>query len=188
MRQALARRVPDVVLLDLNLPGEDGLSLARYLREHHDVGIIMVTAAGEVVDRIVGLEVGADDYLAKPFDPRELRARLKSVLRRVRRAAARPAARGRRHGRQARCRSGRFACSTWMTHQLFDARRRRRSRSPSMEFDLLRVFTEHPNQVLSRDRLLTLTRNREWEPFDRTSTSASRGCAGRSRPIPKRRD
>src|SRR5512139_109766 len=91
MRAALAHRVPDVVLLDLNLPGEDGLTLARYLREHHDVGIIMVTAAGEVVDRIVGLEVGADDYVAKPFDPRELRARLKSVLRRVRGAAA-PAA------------------------------------------------------------------------------------------------
>ena len=83
MRTALQQRVPDVVLLDLNLPGEDGLSLARYLREHHDVGIIMVTAAGETIDRIVGLEVGADDYVTKPFDPRELRARLKSVLRRV---------------------------------------------------------------------------------------------------------
>src|SRR5580765_1643638 len=67
MRAALARRVPDVVLLDLNLPGEDGLTLARYLREHYELGIIMVTAAGEVVDRIVGLEVGADDYVAKPF-------------------------------------------------------------------------------------------------------------------------
>ena len=83
MRTALAARVPDVVLLDVNLGGEDGLSLARYLREHHDLGIIMVTAAGDVVDRVVGLEVGADDYIAKPFDPRELLARLKSLLRRV---------------------------------------------------------------------------------------------------------
>jgi two-component system phosphate regulon response regulator OmpR len=76
MRAALAVAAPDVVLLDLKLPGEDGLALARWLRAEHDVGIIMVTAAGEVVDRVVGLEVGADDYLAKPFDPRELRARL----------------------------------------------------------------------------------------------------------------
>ena len=80
-------RVPDVVLLDVGLPGEDGLSLARYLRERHPVGIIMVTAADGVVDRVVGLEMGADDYVAKPFDPRELRARLKSVLRRVREGA-----------------------------------------------------------------------------------------------------
>lgn len=97
MRQALARRIPDVVLLDLNLGGEDGLSLARYLREHHDVGIIMVTAASDVVDRIVGLEVGADDYVAKPFDPRELRARLKSVLRRVRGGEGKPSRGGAGH-------------------------------------------------------------------------------------------
>src|SRR5512147_1472189 len=98
MRKAFAAAVPDVVLLDLNLPGEDGLSLARWLRAEHDVAIIMVTAAGEVVDRVIGLEVGADDYLAKPFDPRELRARLKSVLRRARGSAkaAKPSAGGRR--------------------------------------------------------------------------------------------
>src|SRR5918993_2396981 len=83
MRKALAARVPDVVLLDVRLGREDGLTLARFLREHYDVGIIMVTAAGDVVDRVVGLEVGADDYVAKPFDPRELLARIKSVLRRM---------------------------------------------------------------------------------------------------------
>jgi DNA-binding response OmpR family regulator len=83
-RKALAEHQPDVVLLDVGLPGEDGLSLARHVREHHDVGIIMVSGAGETVDRIIGLEIGADDYLAKPFDPRELHARLKSVLRRYR--------------------------------------------------------------------------------------------------------
>src|SRR6476661_5991561 len=83
MREAVERELPDVVLLDIRLPGEDGLTLARYLRERHDVGIIMVTGAGDVVDRVAGLEVGADDYIAKPFDPRELRARLKSVLRRL---------------------------------------------------------------------------------------------------------
>ena len=83
MRAEIERASPAVVLLDIGLPGEDGLTLARYLRERHDVGIIMVTGAGDVVDRVVGLEVGADDYIAKPFDPRELRARLKSVLRRL---------------------------------------------------------------------------------------------------------
>src|SRR4029453_7369947 len=91
MRSALERRVPDIVLLDVGLPGEDGLSLARYLRARHSVGIIMVTAADGVVDRVVGLEIGADDYVAKPFDPRELRARLKSVLRRVRARMGGPA-------------------------------------------------------------------------------------------------
>ena len=107
MRAAFAQAAPPdrLVLLDLNLPGEDGLSLTRWLRAHHDVGIIMVTGAGEVVDRVVGLEVGADDYLAKPFDPRELRARLKSVLRRTR---GKPAAAG--HGRRSGSRSA-AACS-----------------------------------------------------------------------------
>jgi DNA-binding response OmpR family regulator len=165
MRQALARRVPDVVLLDLNLGGEDGLSLARYLREHHDVGIIMVTAASDVVDRIVGLEVGADDYVSKPFDPRELRARLKSVLRRLRGAADRTPGAGEGTGGK-RARVGRFALDL-EGRRLLDTDGKEVVLT-SMEFDLLRVFTEHPNQVLSRDRLLTLTRNREWEPFDRS--------------------
>ena len=94
MRECIERELPDVVLLDIRLPGEDGLTLARYLRERYDVGIIMVTASGDVVDRVVGLEVGADDYIAKPFDPRELLARLKSVLRRMQARAARPSRRG----------------------------------------------------------------------------------------------
>src|SRR3954464_12447804 len=83
MRGEIERKLPDIVLLDVRLPGEDGLTLARYLRERYDVGIIMVTGAGDVVDRGVGLEVGADDYVTKPFDPRELLARVKSVLRRL---------------------------------------------------------------------------------------------------------
>ncbi len=167
MRTALRRRVPDVVLLDLNLPGEDGLTLARYLRQHHDVGIIMVTAAGEVVDRIVGLEVGADDYVAKPFDPRELRARLKSVLRRVQARSAQPQS-GAAPAPSASKRLPVGRCLLDLdTHQLFTGAGEEIPIT-SMEFDLLRVFAEHPNQVLSRDRLLTLTRNREWEPFDRS--------------------
>ena len=105
MRESIERELPDVVLLDIRLPGEDGLALARYLREHYDVGIIMVTASGDVVDRVVGLEVGADDYIAKPFDPRELLARVKSVLRRLQAKpaaqAAAPAARATAHSRSA---------------------------------------------------------------------------------------
>jgi two-component system phosphate regulon response regulator OmpR len=166
MRRALAVRVPEVVLLDVNLGGEDGLSLARYLREHHDLGIIMVTAAGDVVDRVVGLEVGADDYVAKPFDPRELLARLKSLLRRL---AGR--AQGGKPERGARAQARAVEVGSCMldlsAHRLLDARGAEIALT-SMEFDLLRVFTEHPNQVLSRDQLLTHTRNRAWEPFDRS--------------------
>lgn len=171
MRAALARAEPDIVLLDLRLPGEDGLALARYLREHYTVGIVMVTAAGEVVDRIVGLEMGADDYLAKPFEPRELLARIKGVLRRVQAArsgvpapAAAPAG-----GQSAQ--GGRMSvgpCHLDLhSHRLFDGAGQELPLT-AMEFELLRVFVDCPNQVLSRDRLLTLTRNREWEPFDRS--------------------
>ncbi|MFO1317849.1 MAG: response regulator [Burkholderiales bacterium] len=162
MRAELARAVPDVVLLDLNLRGENGLALARWLRERHRVGIIMVTAAGDVVDRIVGLEVGADDYVAKPFDPRELMARVRSVIRRVRSAGAADAApapgaripfAGGALDLDGRRMFGTDGAEVTLT---------------SMEFDLLRAFAEHPNKVLSRDTLLTLTRHREWEPFDRS--------------------
>jgi len=163
MRAEIERNLPDVVLLDVRLPGEDGLTLARYLRERYDVGIIMVTAAGAVVDRVVGLEVGADDYVTKPFDPRELLARLKSVMRRIQAsppaAASAPAA-------SSRVAVGR--CFLDLTsHQLFDADGKELAMT-AMEFDLLKVFVAHPNKVLSRDQILTSTRNREWEPFDRS--------------------
>ena len=117
MRECIERELPDAVLLDIRLPGEDGLSLARYLRERYDVGIIMVTASGDVIDRVVGLELGADDYIAKPFDPRELLARVKSVLRRLQaeaagRAAAPPRPTGRGGGSAAASStSRRAACS-----------------------------------------------------------------------------
>jgi two-component system phosphate regulon response regulator OmpR len=173
MRAALAESIPDVVLLDLRLPGEDGLSLLRYLRENHVLGVVMVTGAGEVVDRIVGLEMGADDYIAKPFEPRELLARVKSVLRRVQAAsnqtaapepALSPPALG--VGADARTRVGECELDL-RAHRMFDALGEEVMLT-SMEFDLLKAFVEHPNQVLSRDQLLTLTRNREWEPFDRS--------------------
>ena len=169
MRAEIERDLPDLILLDIRMPGEDGLTLARYLRERYDVGIIMVTASSDVVDRVVGLEIGADDYVAKPFDPRELLARVKSVLRRMQarvalaggEAAEAPAA---SHDSRVRC--GRCLLDV-------DARRLFESSGEevaitAMEYELLRVFLASPNRVLSRDQLLMQTRNREWEPFDRS--------------------
>jgi two-component system phosphate regulon response regulator OmpR len=167
MRSAIETQLPDVVLLDLRMPGEDGLTLARYLREHYDVGIIMVTASGDVIDRVVGLEVGADDYVAKPFDPRELLARLKSVLRRIQaRPAAEPAPAAPAAGQPARQRFGRCEIDV-EARRLFE-RGGAELAMTAMEYDLLRVFLANPNRVLSRDQLLMHTRNREWEPFDRS--------------------
>ena len=165
MRAEIERAAPDVVLLDLRLPREDGLTLARYLRERYDVGIIMVTGSGEVVDRIVGLEVGADDYVTKPFDPRELLARVKSVLRRTqsRPAAEAPVA---ANPQAERVHFGRCRLDLG-SRQLFDAGGQEIPIT-SMEFDLLKVFADHPGKALSRDRILTLTKNREWDPYDRS--------------------
>jgi DNA-binding response OmpR family regulator len=163
MRVEIERHLPDVVLLDVRLPGEDGLTLARYLRERYDVGIIMVTAAGEVIDRVVGLEVGADDYVTKPFDPRELLARLKSVMRRMQAKAATPDAAA---AATQRVPIGRCHLDLG-SHQLFDGEGREVPIT-TMEYDLLKTFVEHPNKVLTRDQILTFTRNREWEPFDRS--------------------
>jgi two-component system, OmpR family, response regulator len=159
MRVELEREVPAAVLLDIGLPGEDGLTLARFVRERYDVAIIMVTGAGDVVDRVAGLEVGADDYIAKPFDPRELRARLKSVLRRVEKKDSH--ARGNVRVSVGKC------FLDMKSRQLTDAKGNEIPLT-AMEFDLLKAFIERPNQVLSRDQLLTMTRNREWEPFDRS--------------------
>jgi len=164
MRTEIEQAAPDVVLLDLRLPREDGLSLARYLRERYDVGIIMVTGSGEVVDRIVGLEVGADDYVTKPFDPRELVARIKSVMRRIQaRPSADPAA-APEPARRVRFGRGELDVAS---HQFFDLQG---GEIPitTMEFDLLQIFAENPGKALSRDRILTLTKNREWDPYDRS--------------------
>jgi two-component system phosphate regulon response regulator OmpR len=168
-RALLTGKVPDVALLDVGLPGEDGLSLARHIRERFDIGIIMISGAGETLDRIVGLEVGADDYVSKPFDPRELRARLKSVLRRYQRngesAASAPAA-GPAAVPTRRVPVG--ACLLDLdTRQLFNAAGVETPLT-SMEFDLLRVFVERPNRPLSRDQILSLTQNRDWDPYDRS--------------------
>jgi two-component system phosphate regulon response regulator OmpR len=167
MREAVEKSLPDVVLLDVNLPGEDGFTLARFLRERYDVGIIMVTGSADLADRIAGLEVGADDYVVKPFELRELRARVKSIMRRMQaRPPVTPAAEAAGTAASSRVRVA--ACALDLaSHQLFAADGREIPLT-GMEFDLLKAFVERPNQVLNRDQLLTLTRNREWEPFDRS--------------------
>jgi two-component system phosphate regulon response regulator OmpR len=172
MRAAIEEELPDLVLLDLRLPGEDGLTLARRLRETVDVGIVMVTASGDVIDRVVGLEMGADDYIAKPFDPRELLARVRSVLRRLQARAPEVALTGAAAPapvfERPRTRFGRCEIDL-EARRMFDLSAGGEEVTiTAMEYDLVRVFLANPNRVLSRDQLLMHTRNREWEPFDRS--------------------
>ncbi len=162
-RELLQQHSPTVVLLDIGMPGEDGLSLARYIREHLDIGIIIVSASGEAVDRIIGLEIGADDYIAKPFDLRELLARIRSVIRRYEHQSAAPAA---TPEPPATVTIGRCRLQL-QSQQLFD-RDGQELPITQMEFDLLRVMIERPNRVLSRDQILNLTQNRDWDPNDRS--------------------
>jgi DNA-binding response OmpR family regulator len=162
MREVLAHDPADLVILDLVLPGEDGLSLARELRGQSELGIIMLTGRGETVDRIIGLEMGADDYLSKPFHLRELLARVKSVLRR---AASRSAG---ARGQAPRSRADFAGWSLDLSSRALTDPRGNEVRLTTGEFDLLAAFVAQPNQVLSRDRLLDLTRHREAGPFDRT--------------------
>jgi DNA-binding response OmpR family regulator len=162
LRKALEQELPDLVLLDLGLPGEDGLSLARFLRERHDLPVIMISGAGTPLDRTIGLEVGADDYLGKPFEPRELLARVKSVLRRYRPAL--PVA-GTAEAADT-LRLGRFRLDL-QRRQLRDDQDTEIELT-AMEFDLLQAFAQRPNRPLSRDQLLNLTQHRDWNPYDRS--------------------
>jgi DNA-binding response OmpR family regulator len=168
MRAEIERDLPDAVLLDIRLPGEDGLALARYLREHHDLGILMVTASGDVVDRIVGLELGADDYIAKPFDLRELLARIKTVLRRLQARPPVPAGAAEAGEPAPRRRQGFGRCELDLqSRRMFEAGGAEVTIT-AMEYELLTAFLANPNRVLTRDQLLMKTRNREWSPFDRS--------------------
>jgi DNA-binding response OmpR family regulator len=166
LRQALDQQVPDVVVLDVNLPGEDGLSLARFLREHHDLPVIMISGAGSVLDRIVGLEVGADDYLVKPFEPRELLTRIKTVLRRYQRSATPTAPVPQPTLPSGQLRVGPFVLD--LDQRMLRNARQQEIPLTSMEFDLLEVLARRPGRPLSRDQLLNLTQNRDWSPFDRS--------------------
>ncbi len=160
LRAATDTARPDLVILDLMLPGEDGLALCRDLRARSNIPVIMLTARGEETDRIVGLEMGADDYLAKPFSPRELLARIKSVLRRARSLPE--------NLQPETVTSFRF--SGWT----LDVATRNLTSPDGVvvplsgtEFRLLRVFLDHPNRVLTRDQLIDFMLSRDAAPFDR---------------------
>ncbi len=162
MRAALADWRIDLVVLDIMMPGEDGLTLCRQLRAESSMPVIMLTAMGEDVDRIVGLEMGADDYVAKPFNPRELLARIKAVLRRAGEAPA--AAAAPEPGTV-------LEFAGWR----LDIDRRELAAPDGVvvplsggEFELLAAFATHPQRVLSRDQLLDLARGRDAQPFDRS--------------------
>ncbi|QPC98880.1 response regulator [Qipengyuania soli] len=157
-RTRLTQDPPDLVLLDIMMPGEDGLSLCRHLVESRHLPVILLTARGEAMDRIVGLEIGADDYVTKPFEPRELVARIRSVLRR----AERPT--------QPQDVELAYRFEGWTLDPL-----KRRLTDPegalipisTAEFRMLRAFCDHPRQVLDRDRLLDMVQGREAQLFDR---------------------
>jgi DNA-binding response OmpR family regulator len=164
MRRIIAEHPVDLVLLDVTMPGEDGFTLARFLRERYQVGIVMLTAANSTVDRVVGLEIGADDYLTKPFDPRELRARIKSVLRRM---AARPKAGSSPPSKTSSGIPFGRCVLDLDAQRLLDARGTEVPMT-GMEFALLKAFATHPNRVLTRDQLLELAHYRGEDPFDRS--------------------
>ncbi|WP_100259876.1 response regulator [Qipengyuania seohaensis] len=157
-RSRLETDRPDLVLLDIMMPGEDGLSLCRHLVESRQLPVILLTARGEAMDRIIGLEIGADDYVTKPFEPRELVARIRSVLRRADRTGAEPAD------------DLAYVFDGWTLDPL-----KRRLTDPegtlvpisTAEFRMLRAFCDHPRQVLDRDRLLDMVQGREAQLFDR---------------------
>jgi two-component system OmpR family response regulator len=157
-RSLLLNETPDLVLLDIMMPGEDGLSLCRHLIEAKELPVILLTAKGEAMDRIVGLEIGADDYVVKPFEPRELVARIKSVLRRSQRAGPSPEE------------DAHYEFEGWRLDPV-----KRRLTDPdgalvsisAAEFRLLCAFLTHPRQVMDRDRLLDMVQGREAHLFDR---------------------
>ena len=163
MRAALAKETIDLIILDIMMPGEDGITLCKQLRQKSQIPIIMLTAAADDIDRIIGLEMGADDYISKPFNPRELLARIKAILRRSFQVdsvvAKRP---GDAHT---------YVFAGWQLNKI-----ERRLYSPdgveislsTGEYNLLLVFLKHPHHVLSRDQLLDLTRNRMAGPYDRS--------------------
>jgi two-component system OmpR family response regulator len=158
-RSLIRDETPDLVLLDIMMPGEDGLSLCRHLSEAKNIPVIFLTAKGEATDRIVGLEIGGDDYVVKPFEPRELVARIRSVLRRATKAPA-----------GAEEEDALYEFDGWRLDPL-----KRRLIDPegtvvpisSAEFRLLIAFLGHPRQVLDRDRLLDMVQGREAHLFDR---------------------
>jgi DNA-binding response OmpR family regulator len=182
MWASLEKSPADVVLLDVVMPGEDGLTIAAELRRRIDVGIIMLTGRGDVVDRVVGLELGADDYLTKPFHLREVLARIKSVARRTRPAhPPKPAEKEAASGPVLRF-------SGWQIHT-----DRHQLIGPdgvevpltTGEFNLLVAFAEHPNRTLDRDMLMDLAKGRQWEALDRSVDTQVARLRRKIEPDPK---
>jgi len=165
-RGVLERHPTHLLILDADLAGDDSFSLVRFVRAHFEVGIVMVSGVADTVDRIVGLEVGADDYLAKPFDLRELRARLRSVLRRFWRGDLAPADLL-LTGPPARLLALGRTQLNLDSRQLF-GHAGQEIPLTTAEFDLLHILGERPNRPLSRDQLMMLTRHRDWDPLDRS--------------------
>lgn len=166
MFEQLQNLTPDLMILDMMLPGDDGLTLCQKLRQTYRFPILILSAAGEETDRIVGLEVGADDYLAKPFNPRELLARIKAILRRSQGTsqAATPTA-------QKTTEPYRYQFDEWIldthTHEIFNSKNESINIS-SGEYSLLLAFVTHAQKVLTRDQLMELTKDRDASPFDRS--------------------
>ena len=165
LRQSIAHRMPDLIVLDLNMPEEDGLSIIRDLKQRSSVPIIMLTATASAIDRVVGLELGADDYLAKPCELRELLARIRSVLRR---SGQGPQPAGPPSTPAAASTQVRFG-TKWLDHDAQALRDDEGNEHPltASEYGLLRVFAANPKRVLSRDRLLELANARDADAFDR---------------------
>ncbi|MEY3953371.1 MAG: hypothetical protein RLZZ397_251 [Pseudomonadota bacterium] len=157
MKQAISLHAPDLIIMDLMLPGEDGLTLTRYIKTQGSTPVLMLSARGDEMDRVIGLEVGADDYMAKPFGPRELLARIRALLRRQHLPD---------HATQTSSLSfGMYRLqpesrSLWKENQIIEL--------TSAEFDLLEVFVKRPLRVLSRDVLMDLLKGYERDPYDRS--------------------
>jgi DNA-binding response OmpR family regulator len=169
-RASLALRPPALAILDINMPGENGLSLARWMREAHArVGLVMLTTASDTVDRVVGLELGADDYVPKPFEMRELLARVRAVLRRAETTAAAPAAAASDPAAATPSRRVAFgACLLDLDERRLLGADARDIDISAAEFDLLALFARHPNRPLNRDQIMEQAHNRGWDVFDRS--------------------
>ena len=157
----------DLAILDLKMPGEDGLSLCRFLRQTSDMGVVILTGSGDSIDRVIGLEVGADDYIAKPFELREVLARVRSVLRRLE-PSGKPetAASAGGSGEKENFTFGPYSVNP-NSRYLENSKGETIALSP-LEYDLIKAFADRPERVLSRDLLLELAHGRDWDPFDRS--------------------
>jgi DNA-binding response OmpR family regulator len=180
LRDVLEKKAIDLILLDINMPGEDGLSVLRSLRAEQNICVVMLTAAGEVVDRIIGLEMGADDYLGKPVDLRELEARIKAVLRRRDTGKDIP-------GIVSNGTSVSFGqCLLDLGAAKLFGKDGEEIAITAMEYSLLKVFAENPKRVLNRDQILEQAHDRGWDPFDRSVDIRISRLRRKIEPIPEK--